>query len=361
MHRRRFFLLSCAWWAGAVASAQDAPPPVEVERSVLAPVATRLELTGSVTANRRSQLSPRTAGLVAAVHVDAGRQVARGEVLLELDPELAEIELGQIRVELEQAEIALVDAKRLVEEVRGLASRGAFAESELASRVTTARMAASAVDLLQEREKRQQAVLERHRLVAPYDGVISRKLADEGEWVETGTPVLELVELARPRLDVQAPQEFFAALEPGQPAKVELDAHPGREFDAVVSALVPVKDGAARTFLVRLEMETEDAVAAPGMSGRAIFSLSGKREVVQVPRDAVVRFPDGSAKVWTVVEQGGSSVVRSREVVTGVSLSGLVEVLDGLDAGVVVVVRGNEGLEEDQTVQLLPDSGAGEP
>lgn len=362
MSWQRIVLLSSVIAVFPSAPAADPPRPVTVAESTLAPAKGRLELTGSVTANRRSQLSSRTAGLVASVVVDAGRRVRKGDPLLELDRDLAEIGLAQIRVELEQARIELADAERLVKEVSELAARGGFAKSEAESRVTAASVKRAAVRLLEEREKLQVEMIDRHRLVAPFDGVIASKLTEEGEWVQTGTPVMELVELDRLRFDVRAPQEYFAAISPDLQAKVALDAYPGREVDARVSAVVPVKDGPARTFLVRLDMEPGVVAAAPGMSGRAVFSLRSADGVVQIPRDAVVRLPDGGAKVW-IAEKGdsGTLVVRSQDVVPGTTLGPSVEVVRGLEAGVTVVVRGNEGLREGQAVEVLPESGAGEP
>jgi RND family efflux transporter MFP subunit len=352
----RIFLVitALAFPAAAAATAAEAPQPVTVGLAVLAPVTTRLELTGTVTAQRRSRLSSRTAGLIETLHVDAGRAVKKGDLLMELDPELARITLEQIGEELGQARIEFADAERLVAEVRGLTSRGGFAKSEAESRETGARVRGAMVRQLEIREKQQQAVIERHRLVAPYDGVISAKLADEGEWVQTGTPVVELVELARPRLDVQVPQENFALIGGAADVVVKLDSYPGREFAGRIAAIVPVKDPVARTFLVRLEWDGGDAPAAPGTSGRAVFTFESERQVVQVPRDAVVRFPDGSATVWTISDEGGVAAAKSLAVVLGESLTDTVQVLEGVAAGARVVVRGNEGLQDGQAVQVRP-------
>lgn len=338
----------------AAGAAAEAPRLVTLGQAVEAPVVTRLELTGTVTAQRRSRLSSRTAGLIATLHVDAGQMVKAGEVLMELDRELAEITLEQIGVELEQARIELTDARRLVTEVRDLTSRGGFAKSEAESRETAARVKSVIVRQLEIREKQQRAVIERHRLVAPYDGVISAKLADEGEWMPTGTPVVELVELTRPRMDVQMPQEHYAQLNDRTTVAVRLDADPHREFPGRVAVVVPVKDPVARTFLVRLEWDGGEVAAAPGMSGRAVFSFQSGRRAVQVPRDAVVRFPDGSAQVWTVAGEGGAAVAKAQGVTLGESLAETVQVLEGLAAGARVVVRGNEGLRDGQPVQVLP-------
>ena len=330
------------------------PRPVTVETAILAPLATRLELTGSVTARHRSQLSSRTSGLILKMHVDAGVMVKQGDLLMELDSELAEIDLERMDGELEQARIELADAERLLTEGRALASRGAFPKSEADSRASAVEVRRATVRQLEARVKQQRSIIGRHRLLAPYDGVISRRLADAGEWVETGTPVADLVALDRPRLDVQVPQEHFAALVGDAAVTVRIDAFPGREFAGRVTATVPVKDPVARTFLTRVEWEDGDLDIGPGMSGRAVFVIRSGEAVVQVPRDAVVRFPDGSAKVWTLADEGGRLIATSREVTLGESLTDSVRITKGIEAGARVVVRGNEGLEEGLEVRLLP-------
>jgi RND family efflux transporter MFP subunit len=345
----------------AVAVAADPPRPVTAVRAGLAPVESRLELTGTVTANRRSQLSPSAEGLIASMRVDAGARVKKGDVLMELDRELGELALERIRVELERARIELADAERRVAEVRELVRGGGFPRSEAESLETTVRVSGSDVRRLEILEKEQAAVLERHRLVAPYDGVVSRKLADEGEWVETGTPVVELVELADPRLDVQAPQEAFARLAGEVGVKVWLDAFPGRELGGKIGVKVPVKDGVSRTFLIRIHLDDPEKLAAPGMSARAVLTFRGGEPVVQVPRDAVVRFPDGSAKVWTIREEGSAQVAEARDVTLGDSLAGTVGILAGIAEGALVVVRGNEGLRDGQAVEVLSESTSGKP
>lgn len=353
----RFLVLAAL---GTAAAAAEPPRPVTVAPAEQAPVVTRAEFTGSVTATRRSRLSPRTAGLIAAVKVDAGDRVKAGDVLVELDPALGELALARIRAELQQARIELADADRLYTEVRELADRGGFAKSEAESRETAARVKGSQVMQLEAQEKEQLELIARHRLIAPYDGVIAAKLADEGEWVQTATPVLDLVEVDRPRFDARVPQEFFARVKAGAAAEVRLDAYPGRAIAATVASVVPVKDPVTRTFLVRLGWTATEPAAAPGMSGRVIFRVEGDQPVVQVPRDAVVRFPDGSARVWTVDDSGGQPVARASTVQVGDSLADRIQVISGLESGARVVIRGNEGLQEGQAVEVLPAAGTDE-
>lgn len=336
------------------AGQSDALRQVTTTRPVIAPLAKTLELTGTVTARRQSRLSARTSGLIQRIPVDAGSVVKQGDVLLELDPTLAALALERAQAEHRQAELEITEADRLVAEGKRLANVGGFSRSEAQTRETAAHVRRAEAASLAAQVREQEELTARHHLPAPFDGVISRKLAEEGEWVQTGTPVLELVETGSLRLDAQAPQEALALLRDFTPSiSITLDAFPDRPLAATVQTHVPVKDAGARTFLIRLAFDDPASLAAPGMSARVSFAFQGKDPVLQVPRDAVVRFPDGTAKVWLVETAGGSHTVASRTVTLGESLSHTIEVLSGLEGTPPLVLRGNEGLREGQPVRLL--------
>ncbi len=351
--------MSLAIFLGAIpgeSMSAEQPVPVEVVTAKLSEEVDReVSLTGTVTSQRRARLSARTDGLVQDLAVDAGSVVEEGEVLMKLDPRLSEIELELVRAEIEAAEVQLADARRRVEEVKELAETGGFAKSQAETLESNLRIREAELKRLRVREEEQRERIERHQLVAPFPGVIGRKFSEAGEWVDTGTPVLELVEIDRVWFDLQVPQEFLAPVRDAKGVTVTLDAYPDRPIDAAIAVTVPVKDEVSRTFLTRLNLEDPDGLAAPGMSGEAVITWRPSTgSTVKVPRDAVVRFPDGSAKVWTVVEgEGGNGLeVRPREIRLSGALGELVEVVEGLAGGERVVVRGNEGLREGQAVTL---------
>lgn len=309
-------------------------------------------LTGSVTARRDARLSSRIEGLVAEVAVDAGSLVKPGDHLLTLDTKLAEIALDSIRADIAQAEVALAEAIRREEEVQELSRNGGFAKSEAETRKSERRIAEAALQKLRVAETQQQERIERHRVIAPFAGVIGEKLAEAGEWVQTGTPVLHLVETESPRFDIRVPQEFLTRLSATEEVSVTLDSFPGVTIPATVAAMVPVKESASRTFLTRLELKDPEHLAAPGMSGSATIRYrSEHRGAVQIPRDAVMRYPDGTAKVWVVAPSGSAETVSARTILTDGSLGEITEVIEGLEGGERVVLRGNEALREGQAVQ----------
>lgn len=202
-------------------------------------------------------------------------------------------------MEITRGEIELEEAKRQEAEIQNLVSSGGISKSEAETRKSATRISASKLEQLMVREQEQVEMIARHQLIAPFSGVISQKNAEEGEWVTTGTPVVELVEVEQPRFDLQVPQEFLPQISGVENITVVLDAYPDRPIEAEIQVLVPVKDRVSRTFLARLHLKDREKLAAPGMSGQAKISFrENRKKTVQIPRDAVIRFPDGTSKVW---------------------------------------------------------------
>lgn len=334
----------------------DSATPVRVTRAVAADTAETLRLTGTVTAERRARLSPRISGLVAAVHVDAGDRVEKGEVLLDLDRVLAELAQRRAEAAVEEARTRLAEAKRLQGEAQELVKDNYIPETDAYARDANVKVNAAVVARLEADVREARERVERHSVVAPFAGVISRKLTEAGEWVETGVPVLELVGTEDVRLDVQAPQERFVDIDEETTVSVRLDGRPEVSFRGRVAAKVPVNDPGARTFLVRVLVEDAQGWMIPGMSAEATFGIRSAQSGVTVPRDALVRDSNGTERVWIVQTVDGESRAFARPVRLGRSLAETIEVVDGLEAELTVVVRGNENLREGQAVHVLAEN-----
>ena len=316
-----------------------------------------LKLTGTVTARHQAQLSPRIAGLVSQLNVDAGKRVAKGDVLLELDPKLAQLALAVLQAELTQGKLQQADADRLVQDIVELTKIGAFPKSEAETRQAHSKLAASRLLQIEARVDEQRELMDRHKVLAPFAGVISQRFTDVGEWVATGTPVLELVGTDDVWFDLQVPQEELARIAGAKTTTVTLDAWTRTPLMARIDVQVPVKNPISRTFLVRLKMDDDaQQLAAPGMSGTAEIAyqlVDGAS--VRIPRDAVVRYPDGTARVWIIEDRDGIPIAMPRTVTTAGALGEWTEVVKGLTGGEQVVLRGNEGLKEGQAVRFTTE------
>jgi len=350
-------VLLCALVPAGPAAAQAQQVPVGVQRSERAIIPNLVELTGSVVSPRSARLSSDLGGLVQEVLVDLGDSVRAGAPLVQLDATLERLELRRAEAATREAREALADARREVEIAERLIRNRNMPQNELDSRVARARIAEAAVERLEAEEAHRRERVRRHAIVAPFDGVIAERVAQAGEWVAPGTAVVELVETDRLFIDVPVPERYFDDLRTAPRAQARLDAMPERSFPASVAARVPVTDPTARTFLLRLRPETGGVQIAPGMSARVTIDLAGRRQGVAVPRDAIVRYPDSRTTVWIVREGDSGSTVSERQVKLGKAFDGRVEVVEGLQAGVPVVVQGNEALREGQSVQVRAPKG----
>ena len=342
--------------AGLVAAlaplAAAAATPVAVATPAVGPGTQTLTLSGNLTPRQAAAISPQVAGLVATMRVDAGDVVSAGDPLVELDARIARLEQARAGAVVEETRTALAEAERLRDEGRRLLERRVLPDSEVQAREAAVRLAEAAVTRARSELDLATARLAQHVIRAPFDGVVSRRLADAGEWVGTGNPVVELVAVNDLWLDVRVPQQFWNRLGPQLELEAYADALPGRELDAELHARVPVNDPAARTFLLRLLVHDGTGRLTPGMSARVELKLPGEGPVTSVPRDAIIRYPDGTTTVWMVTAADGGWVANERPVELLRLAGERAELAGELPAGAQVVVRGNEGLADGERVTV---------
>jgi RND family efflux transporter MFP subunit len=336
-----------------VTRAQGDAPRISVGTAERAAIREEVPLTGTLTSPQVAEVSTSVGGLVERIGVDVGDRVEAGSVLLELDRELEQHTLEAARAATAQARAELADTRRRLAEARQLVTKNLMPESELLTLESQVDVGSAGVARLEAEQQRQAARLRRHELRAPFAGVISRKLAEVGEWVEPGTVVVELIATDGLRLDFRVPQRYFPRIGADTRLQVSLDAVPDRRLAARIGMVVPVNDPAARTFLLRAYLTEQDLHLTPGMSAHGVLQLDAGRTGVVVSRDALLRYPDGRVTVWVVEGDGDGASVTERQVKTGVGFDGHIEI-EGLAAGALVVTAGNEALQEGQTVRVLP-------
>ncbi len=339
--------------AAIPAAGLAAGPPVTVARAETAPVVDVVHVNGTVTSPQTAVLSPSVAGLVESVRVDAGDRVDKGEVLVTLDRELERLSLQRARAEAAQAGTALDDAKRRLGEAEKIGPTQAIAESAIKSLRAEVERAAASLDAANAAVLQQEAVVRRHTVRAPFAGVVSRRITEVGEWVNPGNGLVELVATDRLRFDFRVPQSQYTQLEKDTPVEIVVDAVADRVIAGHVQAIVPVKDPGARTFLLRVVADSSASLnVTPGMSVRGALRIDAHRSGVVIPRDALLRYPDGRNTVWVVVEENGAPVVHERRIETGIEFDNLIEIRSGVEPGATVVTRGNEVLREGQSVTI---------
>lgn len=342
-------LLAVLAGCGGEATEEAAQPPaVTAEAPRLQQVARSLRVSGPVAAYEEMQLGVELNGLrVTALNVDVGQQVRAGQVLLTLDHRTLDSELAQARASMQEAEAALALARASYSRAETLAARQLISASQL-DELRALRIQAEA-QLATARARRDAAQLQRDfaELRAPADGIVSRRMVQPGQVVAAGTELLRLIRDGRLEWRAELPERQLALVEVGNP--VEL-AYQGSTISGRVRAVSPGVDAESRTGTLYVDLpEPGPLKAGVYLEGRIV---TGSGQALMLPSEAVVQ-RDGHAYVF-VLDDG--QVVQRRRVRTGLAEAGRIEIVEGLEPGRQVVVKGAGFLGEGDRVRVVADT-----
>lgn len=330
------------------------PKPPEVDVAVVArgPVESTVVNTraGTVKACRRAKLAPVMGGQIVKMWVKEGQRVKAGEPLLELwnrdlaaQRELATRQLTTAEEHRREACILADNARRDADRTAQLANQGFVSPQSTENARADARARQANCDALAADVKRARAQirvtmagLDRTTLTAPFAGIVAKITGEVGEFTTPsppGIPTPPAVDLIDDScLYVSAPMDEVDApkLKPGQPARITLDALPGRVFDGHVRRIAPYVtevEKQARTVDVEVDFDTppHDALLV-GYSADVEAIVERRDNVLRVPTQAIQQ--DG-----TVLAVGKDDRLETRRLKTGLANWAFTEVTGGLDAG----------------------------
>lgn len=204
-------------------------------------------------------------------------------------------------------------------------------------------------------------VLSQHELIAPFAGIIGDRYVTAGEWVNPGDVAYQLIDRDQVYADFYLPQASARFIKRDLPVQLSLNQQQ-QSYSGQVAEVVPVANLPSRTFRVRVKPSVEllqDTIVGAAVEGEFRFELAEQGLVI--PRDGLLRYPDGRTAVWIVQQNADDEVVATQQQVSiGRTFDGFVEIIDGLSEDARVVVRGNESLQEGQQVELVEASSNGD-
>jgi RND family efflux transporter MFP subunit len=349
-----------AWLALALgACSEDTSPDEEPPRPVVTAEAVdgatiqARSVPGVVRRVDRSKLSFEVPGRIETINVDIGDEFKADEPLARLDRRPFRLAVEERRSRLAEAEAAFEEARADLERQRdlfedGWVSRSRLDTAEAASETAKARRAAARSALAIAEEDLRDATLS-----APYDGVVTDRLAEPAEQVAPGTPVLD-VEATGSGLELVAsvPEAWLSRIERGADHAVTFPAFP----DANAQGRITEIGASARPdggYPVILRLKSEAAGPPPGSAAEVRLQINAARSrgAVAVPTNAVLGDKAGEGAVF-VVEEG---TARRVEVSVLAFREGTALVRGELQPGARVVAEGAAFLSDGQSVTVLED------
>ncbi|MEQ8860664.1 MAG: efflux RND transporter periplasmic adaptor subunit [Pseudomonadales bacterium] len=324
--------------AGARAVGSGPPPAVVTDTRVQRLLwAQRIEAVGDITAIQDVAVASEVTGKVVEINFSSGAAVAQGDVLVRLDAADERAQLEALQADLKLAQL---------ENDRVLKLRGTAAFSQAILDRTQSQMAS-----LGAQAQRQQVLLQRKVLRAPFDGVLGIRQVSLGDIVAPGQPIVRLQTLDPIYVDFAVPERHRGSLAPGQTLELSVAAWPDQVFSGALIVVSPDVDVRSRTLKLRGQLDNPDGRLQPGMFATVHLILSGDEPVLTLPRTAISFFAYGES-VFRIDESGDRLTAHRQAVKVGRTRAEQVEILSGLEAGQRVVHTGHLKLREGQSVVI---------
>ena len=323
-----------------MAAMMSAPPPpatiasAEVQLETWQPY---LYSVGSVVATQGVFVTTEVPGQVERILFESGQQVAEGDVILQLDDSVDEADLEGLIAQLNLARLQFERARKLLKDRSVSQSEYDQSRAQLDSAEATVAS--------------KRAVIAKKKIRAPFRGQLGIREVDVGQYLSPGARIVPLQALDPVYVDYTLPERHFDTLAVGQAVRVEVQAYPGRVFEGSISAINPGIDPGTRSVRLRATLDNPGQLLRPGMFAEVRTVLPARDDILTLPRTAVTYNPYGES-VFVIVEQDGQQVVQNRRIRTGEARAGRVEIVDGLEAGEVVVSAGQVKLRNGQAVTI---------
>lgn len=325
-------------------SAQDDMPPALVKVAVanIQPLAPVTLVPGTVASRNDARLAAEVEGRLVSV-ADVGTVVVAGDPVARIEDTVLRLRQDELEAEIERAAARLKFLENEEKRFSALAESNLAAATQLDQTRADRDVARGDLRVARSRLAQNQDRVSRTVIRAPFSGIVVERLMTPGERAENGGVVVRVVDQQELEVIARAPLEFYPFVTPGQRLAIRSNRI---ESEAVVRTVVAVGDLNTHQFELRLDLSGQNYPV--GQTLRVAVPMSEMRQVLAVPRDALVLRP-GSVSVFVVDKDQRA---RQVSVVTGVGAGDLIEVSGDISDGDTVVIRGNERLRPGQGVTI---------
>ncbi|OZB20694.1 MAG: efflux transporter periplasmic adaptor subunit, partial [Marinobacter sp. 34-60-7] len=274
---------------------------------------------------------------------ESGDTVKQGDVLIRLD---TAIDAAALRTRRAEAQLAEQEFKR----VSDLLPKRAVSQSQFDE-------AKANFDAARARVNEAEATLNKKIIRAPFDGTLGIRMVDQGQYLSTGSAIVEINMLNPIYVDYTLSEKYLPDVRSGYPVTVTVAAVPAQTFEGEVSAINTSVNPETRTVRIRATLDNQDNLLRPGMFATIQTGQPRDNEVVTVPRTAISYNTYGNFVFAVEENDDGQLIVNRRTIQTGEVRNNRVEVVSGLESGETVVAKGLLRLRAGQRVEIQDESG----
>jgi membrane fusion protein (multidrug efflux system) len=324
-----------------------AEPTVTVETVAVErhPVPRELVLTGSLIADKSSDLAANASGRVLATYVERGQTVKAGDSIAKLDARVAKFSAKAAKAQTKVAKAALDLAALECDRADKLLATGVISQTEYDRTISQCTTSRSSVSAAESNAALASVAAGDSTIRAPFAGIIGERFIEIGEYVQPPTRVVSLYSIDPIRVSIAVPEAEASRVAEGQKVMFSVSALGERSFEAEVRYVSPALREGTRDLLIEAVTPNAEKLLHPGMFATVRVHV-GEQELPTVPQSAIHR-SERRSLVW-VVRQGRAIETLVR---TGATKDGRVAILAGLEPDDRVVVNPPEDLVDGAKIE----------
>jgi RND family efflux transporter MFP subunit len=334
--------------------------------TTIAPVASAdgqpLTLPGTLQGFIESTVYARSNGYVVRWLKDIGSAVKTGDLLAEITAPEVEQELSQAVSARAQAAASASLAKTTADRWQSLRQKDAVTQQDLDERLSTYNQAQANLAAADANVGRLRKLLGFNQVVAPFDGVVTRRNVDVGDLVNagnggTGQALFAVAQVDPLRLYVFVPQVYAAQIKTGDTVTVTLAERAGEKYRGTVARTARAIDTLTRTMQVEIRVPNPSGALITGSYVQVMLPINVGAKTLVVPTNVLLFRPDGTR--IALVDAAGH--VHLTLVKLGTDFGDSVEILSGLNASDQIVLNPADSLADGDVVTLQSGHGSAPP
>ncbi|MDA1029098.1 MAG: efflux RND transporter periplasmic adaptor subunit [Bacteroidetes bacterium] len=352
---------ACGGNASAESEATDPAPSSNVRVVKVNSIAVTLQsfeeiipVTGVLSSPRDASLSAQTSGTIVSL-LEVGARVEQGDVVAKLDDRLIKAALEQAKASRLSAVAAVDLAKDLFKRQEPLFRDSIISAIEFEGVRSRLSQSQALLAQMEAAVSGAQQQLENTLIRAPFAGAVEQRMAEKGEQVSPGMPVLRIVDTSNLKIQAGVPERYASDIRVGTEATVSLKAYNGDMFDSRITVVGNVIDPQSRTFLIEVSVSNKGRNLKPEMIVDVLITRRVLKNQIVLPQTAIILDENGSS-VYTVDESGPNKVAKLVQVETGASYGGQTVITSGLEAGIQVITVGQTMVSEGDLVEIVADA-----
>ncbi len=338
---------------------QENYTPVAIEETQTRTISNEIVFSGKVHADKEVMILPEVPGKVIKINGHLGTRVEENFVLFTLDKDDIQKQVAKARKAAEAAKANYMKTKESIENAKlnlkrtkelyeqGAVSKNQYEQAQLAASNTSLNAVKAQYEQTQLALEQASDGLKDTSVKSPISGIISEVNIEEGEMASSAQPAMTIIDMDKVYIEINVTENIINDLYLDQEVVLEVPAA-NNNFVGKIDRLSPAADSKTQLYPVRIYIENNEHKIKPGMFAKIKLNTDVKENVIAVKSEAVIQ-KDNKLVVYTIEE----NKAIEKEVTIGLDTGVYVEILEGLNKGESIIIKGQNYVENGSIVKVV--------